>query len=283
MPQDIPALIIFSDLDGTLLDHETYQWEEAEAALALCRAHRVPVIPVSSKTRAEMEVIAGQLRLDGPFVSENGGGIFFPREQFPAPPSGTGFEPAGRYWKRSLGVPYPELVKALKDLEKILGWTIRGFSDMTVGEIVALTGLDHQEAQRAGRREFDEPFVLPEDGNLDLRLLEREIRKKGLRLSTGGRFHHLHGKNDKGEAVEWMIDWYWKINPRVITVALGDSPNDFSMLERVRYPVLVRSSRPVPSLAGRIPGLRATRKTGPGGWNEAVLDILKENLRGGMS
>jgi len=279
MSQDTPQLLIFSDLDGTLLDHETYQWEEAGEALDLCRAYRIPVIPVSSKTRAEIEVIQNRLRLGGPFVSENGGGIFFPLERFSDPP-GTDFAISDKYWKLSLGTPYAELVDALKDLKRILGWTIRGFSDMTINEIMGLTGLNHQEARLASLREFDEPFIVPE-GDLDPRLLEKEILKKGLRLSLGGRFHHLHGKNDKGEAVDKISSWYRKTNPDIITVALGDSPNDFSMLKRVEHPILIHSARTGPSSIDGIPNLRRTQKTGPSGWNEAVLDILKGNIRGG--
>lgn len=281
MSQDIPSLLIFSDLDGTLLDHETYQWEEAKEALDHCRTYHVPVILVSSKTRAEIEVISSQLRLNAPFVSENGGGIFFSRDIFPDPPFGINLAKSDNYWKLSLGIPYTEIVNALKDLERILGWTIRGFSDMTIEEIMALTGLNHQEAQLASKREFDEPFVLPENTSLDLKILEKEIRKKGLRLSIGGRFYHLHGKNDKGKAVDRIINGYRKTNPHITTAALGDSPNDFSMLKRVGYPVLVRPSREGSPLTDRIPNLRMTREKGPGGWNEAVLDILKENIRGG--
>jgi mannosyl-3-phosphoglycerate phosphatase len=281
MPQNKPRLIIFSDLDGTLLDHETYKWEEATEALDLCRVHHIPIILVSSKTRAEIEVISRQLGLNSPFVSENGGGIFFPKEVFPDPPIGTVFAKSDSYWKYSLGIPYHELVSALKDIGKILGWTIRGFSDMTIEEIATLTGLNRQEAQRASKREFDEPFILPKDMNYDLRLLEEEAGKRDLRLSTGGRFHHLHGQNDKGEAVVRIIDWYRKTNPRIITIALGDSPNDFGMLERVEHPILVRSSKTDTSLMNRMPRLRITRKRGPEGWNETILDILQEKLGGG--
>jgi len=71
--------LIFTDLDGTLLDHDTYGWEEALPALDLCRRLGVPVILVSSKTRAEMDVLQNRLGLSAPFISENGGGIFFPK------------------------------------------------------------------------------------------------------------------------------------------------------------------------------------------------------------
>ena len=53
--------MVFTDLDGTLLDHDTYRWDEAEPALTLCASRNVPVILVSSKTRAEMNALRARL------------------------------------------------------------------------------------------------------------------------------------------------------------------------------------------------------------------------------
>lgn len=46
-----PALILFSDLDGTLLDHDTYDWSPAQPALKQLAALEVPLVLTSSKTR----------------------------------------------------------------------------------------------------------------------------------------------------------------------------------------------------------------------------------------
>ena len=47
-------LVIFTDLDGTLLDGNTYAFDAATEALDAARSHQIPVVLVSSKTRAEM-------------------------------------------------------------------------------------------------------------------------------------------------------------------------------------------------------------------------------------
>ena len=78
--QSSPFIVIFTDLDGTLLDHNSYGWEKAEPALRLCRESRIPLILVSSKTRSEIRALQQELGLSSPFVSENGGGVFFPKE-----------------------------------------------------------------------------------------------------------------------------------------------------------------------------------------------------------
>ena len=268
----VSFVVIFTDLDGTLLDHETYGWEEAKPALSLCKELQVPLILVSSKTRAEMDVLRHELGLTSPFISENGGGIFFPEEgSHPVPPDTVAED---GLWKWSLGLPYQSLVKALREIREELGWKIRGFSDMSPEEISDLTALDLESARLASLREYDEPFILVEEGKRDPDVLYDSAKQKGLNITSGGRFYHLHGKNDKGASVDKLVAWYGEQHSHVTTMALGDSPNDFSMLKRVTHPVLIRSSRQFPELQALIPGLQVTKEKGSKGWNAAVLDWL---------
>jgi mannosyl-3-phosphoglycerate phosphatase len=268
-----PFLLIFTDLDGTLLDSETYSWEDAREAIVLCRKGGVPVIPASSKTRAEIEVLRRQIPLPGPFISENGGGIFFPMTSDGDPPPEA--VPDGNLWKWAQGMPYEKLVPALQDIGSELGITLLGFSQMPVHQIADLTGLDLSMARLAATREFDEPFVIRSPGNPDIAALRRAAEQRGLTITEGGRFFHLHTANDKGKAVERVVSLYRQRHRKVISVALGDSPNDFPMLEQADLPVLIRSKRHFPGLEKRIPGLVVTREEGPNGWNEAVSHILE--------
>ncbi len=265
--------VVFTDLDGTLLDHDTYAWEPAADALALCRRLGVPVVPVSSKTRAEMEVLRKALQLDWPFVSENGGGIYFPHACPQSPPPEAVPDAGGHVWH--LGVQYDIVVRALREIREELGRPdIRGFSDMDVEEIALRTGLKKDEAERAGRREYDEPFVVGEHCSTDMDLLSRAARKRGLRVTAGGRFFHIFGACDKGEAVSRLSGWFRLKRPGLRSVGLGDSPNDIPMLRQVDVPVLVRSSRPLSDFAGAVPGVLITGEPGPAGWNKAILDLL---------
>ena len=77
------ALIVLSDLDGTLLDHTTYAFDAARAALERLRDARVPLVLCTSKTRAEVEPIRAALRNTHPFIVENGGGVCVPVGYFP--------------------------------------------------------------------------------------------------------------------------------------------------------------------------------------------------------
>ena len=67
--------IIFSDLDGTLLDHFTYQSIAASETLQQLQHANIPVILNTSKTFAELSIIREDLDLDTPFIIENGAAI----------------------------------------------------------------------------------------------------------------------------------------------------------------------------------------------------------------
>ena len=271
-----PFIIIFTDLDGTLLDHDSYGWQKAEPALRLCRKRQIPLILVSSKTRAEIRALQQELGLSSPFVSENGGGVFFPKEGKDPHPSDAILSHG--IWKWSIGPAYDFLVKALGEIRDELGWKIRGFSEMTPEEISSITGLDLVSARLASQREYDEPFVLMEEGACNMDALNHAASQKGLRITRGGRFYHLHGKGDKGEAMGRLVAWYRTFHPSLLTIALGDSPVDFSMLKRADYPVLIHSSHQYPELKKVIPRLKVTQEPGPKGWNAAVLDILNDEI-----
>ena len=278
---DTPFHVIFTDLDGTLLDHDTYEWKEAEPALDLCKKLGVPVVFVSSKTRAEMEVLRRKMAISEPFISENGGGIFFSDTEFQdPPPDAVPVSSTEGLWKLAFGLPYTHLIKALQEIREELGLNLKGFSDMRVDEISHLTGLDPEAARVAAMREFDEPFVISGEQLGDENAVIKAAEQRGLSVSAGGRFYHLQGGNDKGQAMETIISWYEQSYGEVTSIALGDSPNDFSMLERADYPVLVRSRRDFPLLKEKLPRLRVSRETGPTGWNSMVLAILKTSLSG---
>src|SRR5574337_416665 len=90
--------VVFTDLDGTLLDHETYRWDAAQSTLDALRCFRVPMVIVTSKTRAEVQPILTQLGRREPMVVENGAAIYLPAGYFPFRVKGA--VKAGKGWLR---------------------------------------------------------------------------------------------------------------------------------------------------------------------------------------
>lgn len=264
----MPKTIIITDLDGTLLHSKTYSFSAALPALALIRERGIPLILCSSKTRAEMEVIRRQLNNGHPFISENGGGIFIPQGYFSAPVDEA--EAINGYQLITLGMPYADIRYHFVRLREQFQAKVRGFADMTVEEIAALTGLSCDDAILAKQRDFDEPFIF--EGAIDERFL-REIEASGLRW-TQGRIYHIMGNHDKGRAVNLLTSLYRQQYGATVNIGLGDSLNDLPLLQAVDFPVLVRHEDGNFDLRINLPDLLKTKGIGPLGWNEAVLQLL---------
>lgn len=274
-PLALPQLLVFTDLDGSLLDSATYSWEPAREALEALRLRQIPLVLVSSKTRAEIESLRIDLKHRDPFITENGGAVFIPQGYFhDTPEDGVvrdGFQVI------ELGTPHSTLRQALREIELAVGAPLRGFRDMSPDEVSRHTGLPLADAELSMEREYDEPFLIEGPGTL-IRAVEREARDRGLSVTKGGRFHHLLGDSDKGRACLHLLERYrrhWQRPPRtVLSVGLGDSANDLPMLRVVDYPVVIQ--RPDGSYDPDVQLSYAIQASAPGpaGWNAAMLGLL---------
>jgi mannosyl-3-phosphoglycerate phosphatase len=268
-----PKLVIFTDLDGCLLDSKTYTFGPAQTALRLIKEKKIPLILVSSKTRMEMEEYRRRLKNNHPFVSENGGAVFIPKGYF-------SFDfPYEREWEEyfvlELGTFYPQIIRALEFIKKETGIRIRGFHDLSEEDLVFLSGLTREEAAWAKKREYDEPFLI-EGGEKEIKIVQEKIRQRGLNYVWGGRFHHILGKNDKGKAAQILKDLYKKEFSSIWTVGVGDSLNDLPMLSAVDHPIFLKGEEDLSSEISPVKNLVLLEGTGPQAWNEAILNILTE-------
>ncbi len=257
-----PQLIIFTDLDGTLLDHHSYSWEEARPALEQLRQRRVPLILTTSKTAAEVDELRQALQLDTPTIIENGAGIILPAKD----------GDSAHFFSRS----YAELVNLMQQLRRDKGYRFSGFSDFSVAEVMAETGLGERQARLAKDRLCSEPLRW-EDSAAALEAFRQDLQHQELQLLRGGRFYHLLGRQaDKGRAARWLLAHYRKQQPGdYFSVGLGDGPNDQELLEAVDLAVII------PSASGLSPQPQGVRilladAPGPAGWNRAILQILNE-------
>jgi mannosyl-3-phosphoglycerate phosphatase family protein len=224
-----------------------------------------------------VEPLHRELGLTAPFVFENGGGIVIPvsARGWCAPLRARGGGPL----VIPVGTPHAALVAALREISAETGWRLVGFSDLTLEEVADRTGLPWAAASLAVAREFDEPFLIedadPEAMEAARMAVAGAAERRGLRLTRGGRFHHLTGPVDKGKAVRQLLRLH---EGPVFSLALGDAANDLTMLQAADRPVIV--PRPDGSwsetLLAELPQARRAPFPGPRGWNEAVLAELGE-------
>ncbi len=245
--------LFFTDLDGTLLDHETYDYSPALPALNALKEHGIPLILASSKTGAEITAIRSSLELNHcPAIVENGSGELSPDDT-----------------SSSDNSQYLRLREILDKLPTSLRKQYTGFGDVSFRELATLTGLSVKSAQLAQQRSFTEPGLFDGNESAKLRFIDK-LAEYGVSARDGGRFLTLSFGRTKADGVLAIA----KRLGAEITVALGDAPNDRDMLLAATHAVIIRNDH-APDI-GTISGAIRTKQSGPAGWNTAVLEMLEK-------
>jgi mannosyl-3-phosphoglycerate phosphatase family protein len=261
------TVIIISDLDGTLLDHETYQFDAARSALDQIRQLNIPLILNSSKTAPEMMLIRDALDNNDPFVVENGAGIYLP-------------EGIKNYKKIKFGKDREQILSSLKNIKEKLNVSFTGFNDMSAEELSVETGLSKDQAILAKQRDYTEPLKW-EGSEQEWNQFISELKCIGLTAVKGGRYVSVSSTVDKGQALSWLRNYYQEQTKlQTMVIALGDSENDKSMLANADYSILVKSPvHDFPEINAK--NLILTTEFGPKGWNNSLLNLLESLNTGG--
>ena len=212
-------LLVFTDLDGTLLDHETCSFEPALPAIKTLKEKNIPLVFCTSKTRAEIEKAQLQLHNTHPFISENGGAIFVPKNYFFHKFKFTRED--SNYFIVELGTPYKKIREAFNQMRLLFPKKLKGFGDLSSKEVAHLCGFSLDQGKLAKKREYDEPFILENEATKEA--IQEIAGRSNPNISRGGRFYHLIGQNDKGKAVLILRDIYKVKSKNLKTIALGDA------------------------------------------------------------
>ena len=234
MKHETRRVIVFADLDGTLLD-DRYDCGCARPVISKLQSLGVSIVFCSSKTLGEMEVYRRELGVSDPFVVENGGAVFVPKGYFQ-----FSFEVSKRTAKYDvveLGLRYGVVREKLARIKLETGAGLVGFGDLSAKELAFESGLPLGLAKLAKMRGYDEPCRLLWGNGKELL---KAVEKEGLTFTRGGRYFHLLGGTDKGKATCVLKDLYARAFGRLVSFGVGDSAVDLPMLRVVDVPCLVR-------------------------------------------
>ncbi|MCG6659389.1 HAD-IIB family hydrolase [Halomonas campisalis] len=260
--------LLFTDLDGSLLDPHCPDGSPARPWLARLKQHGVPVIPVTCRTRSELAPLRLALGLaDTPFIAENGAVVGLPpawcHARLDRRPGPDGLV------VKTLGVDIGFIRKRLSVWRQRLGADFTLMSEIALEELSVVAGLEEGEARLARMREGSEPLLWHGD-DAQLEALREGLAGDGLSLLRGERFWHVTGQADKGRAVDWLLSRFEALRGRrPHTLALGDGPNDVGMLEAVDQAVVIRNRHGL-TVEPAQPALYRTVATGAAGWVEGV-------------
>ena len=292
-------VMVFTDLDGTLLGHDDYAYEPTLPLIKKLQDADIPVVLSTSKTLPEVIEWRRRLGLSGPFMVENGSAIYLSEPAAGVPAAGdpaagdpaagdpaagdpaAGVLAAGSRDTRPdrivLGVPIKQLRTCLAPFEG----SVVDFTTCPLEQAMALTGLDEASTLAARNREFTLPLQVTDPGIEDQ--LAHSAGAAGFQCTRGGRFLHLQGACNKGMALQEIRRVFEnRSGQRPITIALGDNENDRAMLEAADIAVVMRTDN------GHVLQLDReqviyTHQTAPHGWNEGVGTALAllSGTRGG--
>ena len=266
-------LLVFSDLDGTILDSETYSPAEARPGLLLLQRENITLVPASSKTFDEMCLVVHDIGCRGPFIFENGGGIAYPQDD--------------GFYIHAMGPGLQDLSDGFGILLSLMEKPPRLVRDMDLSEIMERTGFDIEKAQKVLLRRFTLPFV-PEGPPLNhdqIVTWNQHLEKWGFHVTRGERFHYFTSLySSKGEAMVELIRYYHEEKgiEKISSVAIGDSINDISMLNLSDMAYVVRQ-KDGSSIRVNNEHVYVTKAPGPAGFTEAIKDLLSREMQDGCS
>ena len=239
------SLMVVSDLDGTLLDHHDYSFEEVLPVLDRMDEAGIPLVVNTSKTRAEWLAMRGDFGNIDPFVVENGSALYDGEKV-------TVF-----------GTSRAEILEILKPLKS--SFRFKGYADASVQDIMDWTGLGRQSAERSADRHFSEPLVWQDSPEKEEEFCQL-MAERGLMTLRGGRFLHVLGQTNKGKPLDYFRE------KEVAIIALGDRPNDLAMLQAADIGVVIATD----DFTLEADDVLRSTLTGPRGWAEMMTQILDQ-------
>jgi len=268
------SALIYTDLDGTLLDHHSYSFDAARSTLAALKERGIAVIPCTSKTRSEMAKLMQALAFDGPMIVENGAAIWVPWDWGLNRPDNAVDDDGA--WGHSFGPSRAMIRRQLAILSIEWGNRYQSLCDLSDKQVAAITGLDLDSAARAKRRQHSETLVwlgTPADRTA----FAEQVEALDMRCVEGGRFVHVLASGGKAEAVSWLNHKIRTERPdyaEAISISAGDAANDVEMLEVTDLALLVRSPVNEPPKPKRQGGLVISDAMGPAGWAEGIEALI---------
>lgn len=217
--------LIFTDLDGTLLDRR-YDLHAAGAAMDALHEHGCICVPASSKTHSEMIELNRYRKFPSPYIFENGAGLCWPSAAEP----------------EYLGRGADEICDLLDHIRAAHNLNYRTFRHIDCTELQAITGLSESAAALAKQRTGSMP-LLWEDSDEALETFSEALGFIGLQIVKGGSFHTvLDNSCSKAIGMKQIAEHFVRGENAPILVSCGDAENDREMLALADIAVLFPQS-----------------------------------------
>lgn len=281
------ALLIATDIDGTLLDHDAQlpfpadTWRREIHRLS-ARVAGCTLAFASSRTLDELMVLQRALGVRGPCIAEDGAVL-----ALDAAPVASSHVPADfpthdqtrtfgqrrmRIWQRA------QSATALRSIMHDIEAVHRADASQLDREALSALGFRTTGAIRRALRARHHSLLLDPSrlSGDEAQTIRTAAAARRLQLRRGGRWLTLADTTGKGTALAMLrhIETSCGVSP--IVVAIGNEENDVSLLEKADLAFVIRNPGrgPHPALTA-VPDSVVLATEGPGGWLE-MLNRLQD-------
>ena len=258
-------IIIFTDLDGSLLDKKTFKFDIIEDYFKELISSGIIIILNSSKTESELLDFNKQNNLNLSFISENGSSIHGLNKIHQNLPD-----------KVIISRSKNEIQKIYdKNISLDLKNKIVPILELNIDEQKEIFGLPLDKLSLATKRMYSIP-VLFKGTDIDRNNFFKVINDIGLTAQSGGRIINVCDNTNKSKAMFKTLQLLKKeLNTEIITIGVGDNENDIEMLRQVDFPCLVKNENFDSSLIN-IDNLIRSNEPSPKGWADVIKTTLQK-------
>ena len=261
-------VIIFTDLDETLLKENIYNHNILNNLIKTLLKKEYEIIPVTSKTYLEVIDLLKQIKYKLPFSVENGAAYYIPVNN------------SNNYLYKKIVNSYAIKKNAIKKvLNKRIFKTylhnLKYIEDLSIEEQKKITKLNIKQLEGFNSREYSIPVLISGDKYFKKKF-EETLFKYNLKIVFGGKLNNISGLHGKLNSLLFFSNQYKKKfrNTKIITISLGDNQNDIEILNNSNYSGIVKNNTyKIVNLKKKKNILRSFTEA-PFGWIEVLKKII---------
>jgi predicted mannosyl-3-phosphoglycerate phosphatase (HAD superfamily) len=220
---------------------------------------RVPCAWVSSRNRHQLDTPVRKLGHSGPFIAENGCGVYLPEDYFHLKPERT--VRLGRFTCIPVATPQPAAAQALDSLAEDTAISVVPLRSLSPRETMQNTGLSRQEADALRQRDFDELFFFAGASDADIQKFKQCASECKLSVRPSGSFYSLAVGASLSKCVQELRKLYDRaLHARAFAIALTTSGESTELMKACDRAILLTDRTSAESDASPVTGRPSAKR-----------------------
>ena len=261
-------VIIFTDLDETLLKENKYNHNILNNFIKTLLKKEYEIIPVTSKTYLEVINLLKQIKYKLPFSVENGAANYIP------------INTSKNYLYKKIVNPWAikkNVIKKIlnKSIFKAYLHNLKYIEDLSIVEQKEITKLNSKQLEGFNSREYTIPVLISGDKYFKKKF-EETLFKYNLKIVFGGKLNNISGLHSKLNSLSFFSYKYKQKlrNTKIIIISLGDNQNDIEILNNSNYSGIIKNNTYKTLNLYKKKNIFRSFTEAPFGWVEVLKKII---------